>query len=69
MRWPNCVTVGFGLAALLLLGGCEQKVPKEELGTIIYEVPKVPGSEQPFKIPQLEGAAKESKPEVGPKHP
>jgi hypothetical protein len=29
-------------------------VSKEELGTVVFEVPKVRGADKPFKMPQLQ---------------
>ena len=43
-------------AAMLFAQGCEQRIPKEELGTVIFEVPQVPGSEKPPEMPQLDAA-------------
>ena len=61
MRRLTGFAFGFGLAALLSAAGCEQKVPKEEMGKVIFEVPKVPGADEPLKLPQLEGMPKEEK--------
>jgi hypothetical protein len=36
--------------------GCERHVPKEDLGTVIFEVPAVPGSDKPPPMPEMEGA-------------
>jgi len=35
------------------MAGCEQKVPKEELGTVVFEVPAVQGADKPYEMPQL----------------
>ena len=48
------VTFFCGLA-LSLIAGCEHRIPKEELGTVVFEVPAVPGSEKPPALPELEG--------------
>jgi hypothetical protein len=59
MRFP----VGTLLAlALLCLGpsGCESEVSKGDLGTVVFEVPKVPGAEKPYVFPQLEQATEAS---------
>ena len=39
------------LAAALVLPGCGPELSEEELGTIVYEVPKVSGSEAPYELP------------------
>jgi hypothetical protein len=54
-----------GLAAafavsLLVVGGCGRGCSEKELGTIVYEVPNVPGSEKTFLLPKLDPAAKSS---------
>ncbi len=43
---------GLGLLSIL---GCEQRIPKEELGTVVFEIPAVPGAEKPPPLPELEG--------------
>jgi hypothetical protein len=45
-----------GLGLLLSIVGCEQRIPKEELGTVVFEVPAVPGAEKPPPMPELEAA-------------
>ena len=46
------------LAALLLLSaaltGCGRTLPAEEYGQILFEVPEIPGAEEPVAIPELE---------------
>jgi hypothetical protein len=36
-----------------LLAGCGPELSKSDLGTVIYEVPKVAGADQPYQMPQL----------------
>ena len=36
-----------------ILSGCDSGVSKEDLGTAGFEVPKVPGAEQPYPMPKL----------------
>ncbi len=44
----------FGLlAALVLLAGCGPELSKTDLGTVVYELPKVAGSDEPYQMPQL----------------
>lgn len=51
MRW--CVV----LLALVVCGGCDAGVSEEELGTVHYEMPQVPGTETPYKLPEQETSA------------
>ena len=46
------------LGTLVVSLGCQESPSKEELGTIVYEVPKVPGSEEAYPIPDLNPDAK-----------
>lgn len=32
--------------------GCGPRISDEELGEVIFEVPKVPGAEEPFSLPE-----------------
>jgi len=41
------------LILLLLMGGCGPELSKRELGTVVFEIPKVSGSEGPYPMPQL----------------
>lgn len=50
------------LAALLValsLAGCGAQLSKADLGTVVFEVPQVAGSEEPYQMPQLGPAAKD----------
>jgi hypothetical protein len=38
---------------LLALGGCGPQLSKSDLGTVVFEVPKVAGSDEPYFMPQL----------------
>jgi len=44
------------------MAGCGAQLSKADLGTVIFEVPNVPGTEEPYQMPQLgpseDGAAK-----------
>ncbi len=43
-----------GLAALLtILGGCGPALSKSDLGTVVFKVPKVAGTDKPYKMPKL----------------
>jgi len=55
MRWVRTLalwTLLIGLATV----GCGPELSEEELGTIQYEVPKVPGADQPYELPPVSGA-------------
>jgi hypothetical protein len=41
------------LVLLASLGGCGPSLSESELGTVVYEVPKVAGADQPYQMPQL----------------
>jgi hypothetical protein len=44
----------WALAILLLfLNGCGPAWSKQDLGTVVFEVPKVAGADQPYRMPQL----------------
>lgn len=47
----------FTLLALLLLfstPGCAPRIPPEELGEVMKELPALPGTDQPYPLPELE---------------
>ena len=50
------------LAATLF--GCES-ASQEELGEIVYEMPKIPGTEKPYVLPELGGDKGDSEPVQG----
>ena len=55
----------FGLVVLAvgaLLPGCGPAVSKSDLGTILTELPKVKGSDEPFEMKEL-GPAKQPEPD------
>jgi len=51
-RW-TVWTSRFVLLLGVFLGGCGPKLSERDLGTVIYELPKVPGAEKPYQMPQL----------------
>ncbi len=57
MRWWL-----FLAAFLTCIGatGCGAQVSKADLGTVIFEVPKVPGTEEPYQMPQLAPSEEEN---------
>jgi hypothetical protein len=62
MRFRRSILLG--LTALLPIVGCESRIPKEELGTVVFEVPAVPGSDKPPPMPELDN--RDSGPDVKP---
>ncbi len=52
MRACLAIFLGF-LGILMVAPGCGPAVAKNELGTIVYDVPKVPGAEKLFPIPDV----------------
>jgi hypothetical protein len=62
-----CLTLLCGLGLFSIIG-CEQRIPKEELGTVGFEVPTVPGAEKPPPTPELDAARDTQKAPTG-KHP
>ena len=53
----------FGLLIFLaFLAGCGPELSKTDLGTVVYEVPKVAGADEPYQMPQLGPPSK--KPEM-----
>jgi hypothetical protein len=41
------------LLLLVLFGGCGPELSKQELGVVVFEVPKVAGTDKPYAMPQL----------------
>lgn len=41
------------LLILASLAGCGTEVSKDDLGTVVFEVPKVAGADKPYEMPQL----------------
>jgi hypothetical protein len=52
MRHHVILLCSFGLVSIL---GCEQRIPKEELGTVVFAVPTV-GADKPPPLPELDRA-------------
>ena len=51
MRNLLCLLI---LILLVLVGGCGPELSKQELGTVVFEIPKISGSEGPYPMPQLQ---------------
>jgi hypothetical protein len=43
----------FCLFLLTFLAGCGPRVSKSDLGVVVFEVPKVAGSDEPYQMPEL----------------
>ena len=43
-----------GSQSVLLAGGCGPRLSHEDLGTVVYEIPAVPGAEKPYTVPGLD---------------
>jgi hypothetical protein len=41
------------LALSVLTFGCGPEVPREELGEIVFEIPEVHGTDEPYPMPEL----------------
>lgn len=54
LRWLG---LGALLASGLIVSGCCPSCSEGDLGTMVYEVPTVPGSEVPFPLPKLDPEA------------
>jgi hypothetical protein len=54
-KWA--LLIGPSLLVAGVMCGCGPRLSPEELGTIEYDIPKVPGSDKPYPLPELEGSA------------
>ena len=52
MRLPVGLMLGL-LVGVLAVGGCGPAIPPEELGTVLEEVPEIPGADEPYEIPDF----------------
>ncbi len=41
----------------IIAGGCGPRLTSADLGTIVREIPKVPGADKPYPMPQLDKPA------------
>jgi hypothetical protein len=63
MRHSFCLLLLL-LLPLISLAGCGgPALSKTDLGTVIFQIPEVPGADTPYRIPQLQG-----EPEPGKQH-
>jgi hypothetical protein len=63
-----CKTLLWSLG-LLLFVGCEQRIPKKELGTVVFEVPVVPGADKPPPMKEIADLPDPDPPVPPGKHP
>lgn len=42
------------LLCSILLTGCDPSVPPEDLGTLLDEAPEIPGTDEPYEMPELD---------------
>jgi len=56
LRW---IGLSLLLGPSLVIAGCGPSYSDEELGTMVYEVPDVPGSDETFPMPELDPKAAE----------
>jgi len=57
MRLRVIFLCGLGLLPIF---GCEKRIPKEELGTVVFEVPTV-GDDKPPPLPELDETKDQAK--------
>jgi hypothetical protein len=50
---PYRLSLPLILLVLVSLGGCGPDLSKVDLGAVVFEVPKVAGSDEPYQMPQL----------------
>ncbi len=48
---------------VLLLGGCGPALSRSDLGTVVFDLPKVAGADEPYRMPQLGPPVKDDQPE------
>jgi hypothetical protein len=53
---PRLLNLSVGLVfALLATTGCDQAASRADLGKVVYRMPDLPGADQPYELPELEG--------------
>ena len=52
MRLPVGLMLGL-LLGVLPVAGCGPAIPPEELGTVLEEVPEIPGADELYEIPDF----------------
>ncbi len=51
LRWVSTLWLSPLVIAIFTLPGCGPSVSQEDLGTLVFDVPKVPGSDEPYPLP------------------
>ena len=66
-RWEiTLMRSWFGLLFfVVLLAGCGPELSKTDLGTVVYNIPKVAGVDEPYQMPQLGPPATDSDEDAG----
>ena len=64
----QCRLCFLALLTLPFISGCGPELSQDDLGTVIYAVPKVAGSEEPYPMPQLTPPFSEEKSKNRPGH-
>ena len=49
----RCGRLSYLVVLLVTLGGCGRELSKTDLGTVVFEIPKVAGADKPYPMPQL----------------
>ena len=57
--WPLGAGIRVAVCLAGAAGGCGPEVEREDLGTVVFEVPVVAGSETPYPIPDLDAPSPE----------
>jgi hypothetical protein len=52
-RRPAILRLSASVILLVVLGGCGPELSKSDLGTVVFEIPQVAGSDKPYPMPQL----------------
>jgi hypothetical protein len=53
MRWGRCLLFSLVAATLLTASGCGPAVSKNDLGEVVFQLPKVAGADEPYVMAQL----------------
>lgn len=59
-------TLAVVVCLLPMVSGCDSGVSKEELGTVQFEVPKVPRADKPYAMPKLGPPPPDAEGSLGP---
>lgn len=59
---PKLARILLALQMALFCGGCGPRLSQKDLGTVLYQVPQVPGSDKEFVVPGLADEPDEPEP-------